>query len=159
MRFWLLDAIQSYEPNRQLTAVKNVTLSEEYLADHFPRFPVLPGVLMLESATEAGAWLLRLSEDFAHSIISLKEARNVKYADFVAPGETLSVTVSLVKYDDRLATMKVEGTMGDRPTLSGKLVLERYNLADRNANQRAIDQQLKQHFRSVAKVLLAEKSY
>ena len=43
MRFWLLDAIRSYEPEVQLTAVKNVTLTEEYLADHFPEFPVLPG--------------------------------------------------------------------------------------------------------------------
>ena len=66
------------------SAVKNVTLTEEYLADHFPEFPVLPGVFMLEAATQAGAWLLRLSENFAHSIISLKEARNIKYADFVA---------------------------------------------------------------------------
>ena len=79
-------------------------LTEEYLADHFPEFPVLPGVFMLEAATQAGAWLLRLSEDFAHSIISLKEAKNVKYADFVPPGQTLEVTVSIIKKDDRLAT-------------------------------------------------------
>ena len=38
----------------------------------------------------------------------------------------------MVKKDDRLATFKVEGQMGDRPTLSGRLVLERYNLADRD---------------------------
>ena len=78
----------------QLTAIKNVTLTEEYLADHFPEFPVLPGVFMLEAATQAAAWLLRLSENFAHSIISLKEAKNIKYADFVPPGQTLTVTVS-----------------------------------------------------------------
>ena len=89
MRFWLLDAIRSYEPGVQLTAIKNVALTEEYLADHFPEFPVLPGVFMLEAATQAAAWLLRLSEDFAHSIICLKEAKNIKYADFVPPGQTL----------------------------------------------------------------------
>lgn len=157
MRFWLLDAIRSYEPHRELTAVKNVALSEEYLADHFPQFPVLPGVLMLESATQAGAWLLRLSDDFAHSIITLKEARNVKYADFVPPGRTLSVTVWLVKQEDRLATIKIEGTIGDRATLSGRLVLERYNLADRDSSKGVIDQQLKQYFRGVAKVLLPDE--
>ena len=84
MRFWLLDKIRSYKPEVELSAVKNVTMTEEYLADHFPEFPVLPGVFMLEAATQAAAWLLRLSENFAHSIISLKEARNIKYADFVA---------------------------------------------------------------------------
>ena len=76
---------------------------------------MLPGVFMLEAATQAGAWLLRLSEDFAHSIISLKEAKNIKYADFVPPGQTLEVTVSIMKKDDRLATLKVEGQIGEPP--------------------------------------------
>lgn len=153
MRFWLLDSIRSYEPGARLTAVKNVTLSEEYLADHFPEFPVLPGVFMLEAATEAGAWLLRLSENYAHSMIVLKEAKNVKYADFVPPGHTLTVTVSLLKQDERLATLSVEGQVGDRPTLSGRLVLERYNLADRNPEQKTTDEQLTQYFRRVEQVL------
>jgi 3-hydroxyacyl-[acyl-carrier-protein] dehydratase len=154
MRFWLLDSIRSYEPGERLTAVKNVALTEEYLADHFPEFPVLPGVFMLEAATQAGAWLLRLSENFAHSIITLKEAKNVKYADFVPPGHSLEVTVSIIKKDDRLATMKVDGQIGERSTLSGRLVLERYNLADRNPDQQHIDEQLKQYFRRVQGILL-----
>jgi 3-hydroxyacyl-[acyl-carrier-protein] dehydratase len=158
MRFWLLDAIRSYEPGVQLTATKNVALTEEYLADHFPEFPVLPGVFMLEAATQAAAWLLRLSENFAHSIICLKEAKNIKYADFVPPGHTLSVTVNIVKQDERLATFKVEGQIGDRTTLSGRLVLERYNLADRDPDQRALDQQLEQHFRRVAAILLPRET-
>jgi 3-hydroxyacyl-[acyl-carrier-protein] dehydratase len=157
MRFWLLDTIRSYEPNVALTATKNVALSEEYMADHFPEFPVLPGVFMLEAATQAGAWLLRLSEDFAHSIITLKEARNVKYADFVQPGQTLEVTVSMLKKDDRLATMKTEGQIGGRAALSGRIVLERYNLADNDPGRRDIDDQLKRHFRRLQDLLLPSR--
>jgi 3-hydroxyacyl-[acyl-carrier-protein] dehydratase len=153
MRFWLLDTIRSYEPNVSLTAVKNVAMSEEYLGDHFPEFPVLPGVFMLEAATQAGAWLLRLSENFAHSIISLKEARNVKYADFVQPGQTLEVTMSMVKKDDRLATFKMEGQQAGRQTLSGRLVLERYNLADRDPEKRPIDELLIRHFRRLETII------
>src|SRR3954447_10697765 len=147
MRFWLLDRIRSYKPNEELSAVKNVAMSEEYLGDHFPEFPVLPGVFMLEAATQAGAWLLRLSENFAHSIISLKEARNVKYADFVAPGQQLEVTVSIVKKDDRFATMKVDGQIDGRQTLSGRIVLERYNLTERDPILRATDERIINHFR------------
>jgi 3-hydroxyacyl-[acyl-carrier-protein] dehydratase len=157
MRFWLLDTIQTYEPNVALSATKSVALSEEYLGDHFPEFPVLPGVFMLEAATQAGAWLLRLSEDFAHSIISLKEARNVKYADFVQPGQTLDVTVSILKNDDRLTSMKMEGQMNGRPALSGRIVLERYNLADRDPHRHEIDEQLKRHFRRLQKLLLPNR--
>jgi 3-hydroxyacyl-[acyl-carrier-protein] dehydratase len=154
MRFWLLDSIRSYEPGERLTAVKNVALTEEYLADHFPEFPVLPGVFMLEAATQAAAWLLRLSEDFSHSIISLKEARNVKYADFVQPGHSLEVTVSIIKKDDRLATFKVEGQIRQQSTLSGRLVLERYNLADRDPEKKLIDDQLIQYFRRMQRIVL-----
>jgi 3-hydroxyacyl-[acyl-carrier-protein] dehydratase len=154
MRFWLLDSICNYEPNVSLTAIKNVALSEEYLADHFPEFPVLPGVFMLEAATQAGAWLLRLSENFAHSIILLREARNVKYAGFVQPGQTLEVTVSIIKMDDRQVTLKMDGQTQAGPTLTGRLVLERYNLADRHPHRREIDEQLKRHFRRVLKIML-----
>jgi 3-hydroxyacyl-[acyl-carrier-protein] dehydratase len=154
MRFWLLDKIRSFTADEELIAVKNVTLTEEYMADHFPEFPVLPGVFMLEAATQAGAWLLRLSEDFAHSIITLREARNVKYADFVPPGQSLDVTVSLVKKEDRLATMKVEGLIEGRQTLSGRIVLERYNLNERDPALGVVDQKIIQHFRRTQKLLL-----
>ena len=107
-------------------------------------------------AAGAGAWLLRLSENFAHSIISLKEARNVKYADFVAPGQTLDVTVSLLKKDERFSTMKVEGRIGDRPTLSGRIILERYNLADRDPILHDTDERITQHFRRTQKLLLPQ---
>ena len=59
MRFWMLDKIRSFTPDVELSATKCVTMTEEYMADHFPEFPVLPGVFMLEAATQAGAWLLR----------------------------------------------------------------------------------------------------
>jgi 3-hydroxyacyl-[acyl-carrier-protein] dehydratase len=154
MRFWMLDRIRSFQPDVELAAVKNVTLTEEYMADHFPEFPVLPGVFMLEAATQAGAWLLRLSENFAHSVISLKEARNIKYADFVAPGQTLDVTVSMLKKDGRLATFKVEGQIGERQTLSGRVVLERYNLMERDPALRDTDEKIIRHFRRMQKLVL-----
>src|SRR5262245_42055293 len=154
MRFWMLDQIRSLTPDVELAAVKNVTLTEEYMADHFPEFPVLPGVFMLEAATQAAAWLLRLSENFAHSVISLKEAKNIKYADFVTPGRTLDVTVSMLKKDDRLATFKVEGQIGTSQTLTGRLVLERYNLAERDPELGDTDKKIIQHFRRMQKLIL-----
>ena len=53
MRFVLIDRITEINPGQSLTAVKNLSLAEEYLADHFPGFPVMPGVLMLEALTQA----------------------------------------------------------------------------------------------------------
>ena len=92
MRFHLIDRIDHWEPGKSLRAAKFLALGEGYLADHFPRFPVMPGVTMLEALFQASAWLVRQSEGFAHSVVLLKEARNIKYSDFVAPGQTPAVT-------------------------------------------------------------------
>jgi len=148
MRFWLLDRICSYEPGKQLTAVKNVSLAEEYLADHFPEFPVLPGVFMLEAATQAGAWLVRLSENYAHSIVTLHEARAVKYADFVTPGHMLTMRVEQTGSDERYVKMKFQGEVEGRVSVSGRIVLERYNLADENSSQAGLDGRMIEYQRS-----------
>src|SRR5262249_59147461 len=95
MRFNLVDRILEVQPGRLLRAVKNLTLGEEYLADHFPTFPVMPGVLMLQTLVEAGAWLLRLTTDFGHSVIVLRGARNVKYGTVLEPGRQMAITLAL----------------------------------------------------------------
>ncbi len=70
MRFHLIDRILELEPGKRIRMVKNLTLAEEYLADHFPTFPVMPGVLMLQTLVEGSAWLLRATEDFQYSVIA-----------------------------------------------------------------------------------------
>ena len=153
MQFWLLDRICSFEPDKELSAVKAVSLSEEYLADHFPEFPVLPGVFMLEAATQAGAWLVRLSENYAHSIVVLHEARAVKYADFVTPGNSLSVTVKQTDSNERFVKLRFQGEVEGRVSVSGRLVLERYNLADADPRQADLDQRMIVYQRGIAQLL------
>lgn len=132
MRFTLVDRIVELQPGVKIVAVKALTMAEEYLADHFPRFPVMPGVLMLEAMTHASAWLVRATDQFAHSMVVLKEARNIKYADFVAPGQVLTVTAEIVKHGPRDTQLKVQGVMSDRIAVSGRITLERFNLVDRS---------------------------
>src|SRR6478735_8014091 len=120
MRFTLIDKVVELEPGKRIAAIKNLSLAEEYLADHFPSFPVMPGVLMLEAMTQAGAWLVRASEDFAHSMVVLKEARNVKYSNFVAPGQTLTVTAEITHHDARETKLKAQGTVEGEVQLSAR---------------------------------------
>lgn len=139
MRFELIDRILEIQPGVKIRAVKNLTIAEEYLGDHFPNFPVMPGVLMLESLTQAGSWLIRATEDFAHSIIVLSQANNLRYGQFVQPGSTLSVTADIVGMTERETKLKAQGVVDGRLTVGARLVLTRYNLAERNPNDADLD--------------------
>jgi len=135
----MIDQIAEVHPGVRLTALKTLRAEEEYLKDHFPRFPVMSGVLMLEAMFQASMWLVRKSEDFAHSIVLLKEARNLKFADFVEPGEMLTVHAEIIRPDDQTTLLKAHATVEDSVAASGRLVLERFDLADRYPEYAAMD--------------------
>jgi 3-hydroxyacyl-[acyl-carrier-protein] dehydratase len=139
MRFVLIDRIHELTPGKSLVAVKNLTLAEEYLADHFPGFPVMPGVLMLEALTQAGAWLIRETEDFAHSVILLKSAKTIKYGSFVEPGRQLQLRVQVVENGPTETTFKGEGVIDEQVMVKGRFTLVRSNLRDKNPSLAATD--------------------
>ncbi len=151
MRFQLVDRILDFETGKRIRVVKNLTLAEEYLADHFPTFPVMPGVLMLETLVEAGAWLLRLTENYCHSVIVLRDARNVKYGSFMQPGHSLVVTAEMMETapDAAEVVFKGKGEMDGVSTVSAKFTLARYNLRDKNPALESVDKCIVEHLRSV----------
>jgi 3-hydroxyacyl-[acyl-carrier-protein] dehydratase len=153
MRFNLVDRISTVEPGKLIRAVKQLTLGEEYLADHFPTFPVMPGVLMLQSLVEAGAWLLRIGEDFRHSVIVLREAKSVKYGSFMEPGRRLEITAELVERDGERATFKGKGEVQGNPTVSARFTVATYNLRDRDPGLGAADERIVQHLRTLYAIL------
>lgn len=109
MHFDLVDAVLEQSESRIVT-VKNVSAAEEYLQDHFPTFPVLPGVLMVESLVQAARRLLahRCGDDR----LVLGAVRALKYGSFVRPGESLRVEVVLHKANpDGSFDLKGEGVV------------------------------------------------
>jgi len=149
MRFALIDQITELEAGKAIKAVKNVSLAEEYLQDHFPGFAVLPGVMMLETMVQAGAWLIRYTDDFEHSTILLKQARALKFNNFVTPGQTLTVDLKVHKQSDGEYTMKASGAVGDIPTVSARLTLDCFNLADRDPHLAKNDERIRTHMRDL----------
>ena len=93
MKFDLIDRVLDQSPQR-IVAVKHVSLAEEYLADHFPTFPVLPGVLMIETLVQAARRMLASRGD---ARLVLGEVQALRFGSFVRPGEALQVEVALHK--------------------------------------------------------------
>lgn len=147
MQFSLVDRIVELEEGVRIRAVKSLTLAEEYLADHFPRFAVMPGVLMLESLVQAGAWLLRASPDFPFPVITLKEAQNVRYSGLVLPGDMLTIEVELIRRKDPEAQFRAAATLrSGRTAVSGRITLRGRRAADRLPTLAELDERLRKRF-------------
>jgi 3-hydroxyacyl-[acyl-carrier-protein] dehydratase len=146
VKFNLIDKVETITDER-IVAVKYVSLAEEYLADHFPTFPVLPGVMMLEALTQAAAWVLHRRHDFAKSMAVLREARNVKYGNFVAPGNHLRVELEYLKATDAGASFKATGTVGDSTAVAARIEIAYFNLADKQPALTEMDARLREHNR------------
>ncbi len=145
MKYRQIDRITSLEPGKRLTAERTLRAEEEYLKDHFPRFPVMPGVMMLEALHQAAVWLVRSDDEFQTPLVLLRETRSVKFGDFLAPGETLQITVDMVKQAGMKTTVKASATKQGRVTVSARLILERCWTGD------------PEHFGTDAKVLESTK--
>ncbi|TWU56765.1 3-hydroxyacyl-[acyl-carrier-protein] dehydratase FabZ [Rubripirellula tenax] len=124
MKYRQLDRITSLTPGKVLIAERTLRAEEQYLEDHFPRFPVMPGVMMLEALHQAAIWLIRVGDGFQTPLVLLREVRGVKFGDFLAPGETLKITAEVLKVDGNRTTIKANAMKGDRVTVTARLVLE-----------------------------------
>lgn len=157
MYFSLIDKIDELTPGESIVATKSLAMSEEYLRDHFPKFPVMPGVLMIEAMTQASAWLIRVSENFAHSVVVLKATKNVKFGQFLQPGQTLVVSSKIVTDTENETVVKAQGAIEGQVRIRAQLTLAKYNLKDVNEKQAFFDPKLVKKLRDELALLWSEE--
>jgi len=144
VRLELLDSIQHLDDNR-IVGSRLIHPEEDYLRDHFPKFPVLPGVLMLEALVQGATWLLHKRTNFAKTFAVLKEAKNVRYGQFVAPGHTLVVEVEFLKETTSGATFKGLGTVDGQTALSARFEMVYFDLAEKAPRLADLEDKLRRH--------------
>jgi 3-hydroxyacyl-[acyl-carrier-protein] dehydratase len=116
--FLLVDRIVELEAER-IVGIKNVTANEPFFQGHFPDFPVMPGVLIVEAmAQTAGVLVLRNIPDRDDKLVFLVAIENARFRKPVVPGDTLRLEMTVVKRRSNVAKM------AGRATVNGVLVAE-----------------------------------
>jgi 3-hydroxyacyl-[acyl-carrier-protein] dehydratase len=110
MKFHFVDQVVEQQEDRIVTT-KQICGDEDYLKDHFPTFPIMPGVLMLESMVQAAS--LMVSNAGSRQVLG--EVRALKYGTMVKPGDQLKIEIQKIKSnDDGSTTCKGVGTVSKK---------------------------------------------
>ena len=117
MRWIWIDKFVEFHSGRRAVALKNVTLAEEHLHDHFPGFPVMPETLMIEAMAQTAGILVGEAKKFQEKVILAKIQKAV-FFDYVRPGDTIELDAKIESIASEAASTK------GKITCAGKLVAE-----------------------------------
>jgi 3-hydroxyacyl-[acyl-carrier-protein] dehydratase len=117
--FLLIDRVVEMERKQRIVAIKNVTMNEPHFQGHFPDYPIMPGVLMVEAiAQTGGALLLTEIPDRDSKLMVFTSIENARFRRPVVPGDQLRIEVNVLNW--RTRAVKMQGNI----TVEGKLVCD-----------------------------------
>ena len=125
--FLLIDRIVEFEPTKRLVAIKNVTMNEQFFQGHFPGYPIMPGVLVVEAMAQAGGIII-MSEtaDREQKLVVFTGIERAKFRRPVTPGDQLRIEVEVLSFRPRAGRIEgkayVDGKLACEATLTCRVV-------------------------------------
>ncbi|WP_338551783.1 3-hydroxyacyl-ACP dehydratase FabZ [Paenibacillus sp. KS-LC4] len=120
--FLLVDRIESVEEGHKAVGIKNVSINEMFFQGHFPEFPVMPGVLIIEAMAQVGGVAMLSVPDFKGKIAFLAGIDGARFRRQVFPGDQLRIEVSITKLKGVIgkgqAVVYVEGELAAEAELT-----------------------------------------
>jgi len=129
MRWIWIDKFVEFQSGRRAVALKNVTLAEEHLHDHFPGFPVMPECLMIEAMAQTSGILVGEAKKFKEKVI-LAKIKKAVFFDYVKPGDTI------------ILDTKIESIISEAASTSGRITCVDKLIAEIDLMFSHIDQNL-----------------
>jgi 3-hydroxyacyl-[acyl-carrier-protein] dehydratase len=121
--FLLIDRVLEIERRKKIVAIKNVTINEPFFAGHFPGYPIMPGVLIVEAMAQAGgAMLLTEVEDRTDKLIVFTGIEKARFRRPVVPGDQLRIEVVMLSW--KAGASRIAVRMEGKAFVNGKLVCD-----------------------------------
>lgn len=112
--FLLVDRILELEENKRIVGIKNVTINEGFFQGHFPKTPIMPGVLIIEAMAQVGGiLLLRTIPDRENKLVYFMGIDQAKFRKPVLPGDQLRFEVEVLRLKSRVCKMQGKAYVGE----------------------------------------------
>ena len=123
--FLLIDRVLEMEPRKRIVALKNVTINEPHFQGHFPDYPIMPGVLMVEAIAQAGgALLLAEIPDRDSKLMVFTSIENARFRRPVTPGDQLRIEVTVLNWRSRAVKMGGSITVDGKPVCDATVMCQ-----------------------------------
>ena len=120
--FLLVDRIEEIDPGIRAVGIKNVTQNEPFFEGHFPDYPVMPGVLIVEALAQVGAVGVMALEEFRGKLALFAGIDGVRFRRQVLPGDVLRMEVEIVRLKGRVGRGKARATVGEGRVCEAELM-------------------------------------
>jgi 3-hydroxyacyl-[acyl-carrier-protein] dehydratase len=120
--FLLVDRIVELEPAKRAVGIKNVTINEPFFQGHFPEYPVMPGVLIIEALAQVGAVVVLGLEENRGKLAFFTGIDKVRIREQVKPGDVLTLEVEMIRFKGSFGKGKGVARVGDKVVVEGELM-------------------------------------
>ena len=120
--FLLIDKVEIIEEGKKAVGYKNVTMNEYFFQGHFPKEPVMPGVLIIEALAQTGAVVILSLEEFKSKIAYFGGINKARFKRKVVPGDTLKFEVEIIKMRKSLGIGKAVATVDGELAVEAELL-------------------------------------